>query len=586
MTPKTSSKHDHCSEGPSEEPPTPNWAEWPIETEAKFVIKDGFDENPETAWAVKELTNRGPKSLFKPCTSSFYPCIVRQFYSNMFYSCMEPDIIKTTIDGISFELTLHVLATALDCPLASPVDEVGLPLYVNPVNLQLLRKFATTIIPTVENQARISRTFRAGSGLWTPSLPKMSFLFLSILSLKTSRQAHIGGVFDWGGPAIPVAPAPAAPAPIVPPPPTISHADYDSLSTRLDTLQLRVDTIEGTLTDFCKETQEGQQALLFFFPRHRHTDHKSLNLLSFLASLLKCPNLLSSIISVEEAGSHLVTYSANNTQPVSPLLRLLSISFTHTWPRIKFTSKLATNSIVTFLFNNEVVRSLLKVFVHPAGSFTPSPLEVLSQISAPLEVLSPIYLHLRLKFWFDRERKVGRSQPISTLTNTELFVQPSLYSLEPRIRTYLHSSGDSEKLIKVLFLDEIDAIFSQRGEGHSEHEASRQLKTELLIQMDGLTRTDELVFILAAINLPWELDAAMLRRLEKRFLVPLPEPEARRVMALLFLVERTEGYSGSDIQLVCNEAAMQPLRRVMALLEENQEVVPEDGSILTILLGA
>lgn len=162
--------------------------------------------------------------------------------------------------------------------------------------------------------------------------------------------------------------------------------------------------------------------------------------------------------------------------------------------------------------------------------------------------------------------------------------------------------GDSEKLIKVLFelarhhapstifLDEIDAIISQRGEGNSEHEASRRLKTELLIQMDGLTKTDELVFVLAATNLPWQLDAAMLRRLEKRILVPLPEPEARRAMfeELLplqpgeeelpydLLVEKTEGYSGSDIRLLCKEAAMQPLRRVMVLLEDRQEVVPED----------
>lgn len=162
--------------------------------------------------------------------------------------------------------------------------------------------------------------------------------------------------------------------------------------------------------------------------------------------------------------------------------------------------------------------------------------------------------------------------------------------------------GDSEKLVKVLFelarhhapstifLDEIDAIISQRGEARSEHEASRRLKTELLIQMDGLAKTDELVFVLAATNLPWELDAAMLRRLEKRILVPLPEAEARQAMfeGLLpavpgqdvfpynYLVENTEGYSGSDIRLVCKEAAMQPLRRLMSFLECQEKVIPDD----------
>ena len=77
--------------------------------------------------------------------------------------------------------------------------------------------------------------------------------------------------------------------------------------------------------------------------------------------------------------------------------------------------------------------------------------------------------------------------------------------------------------------------------------------------------------------------------------MPLPEPEARKAMfeELMpsqpddeklpcdLLVERTEGFSGSDIRLLCKEAAMQPLRRLMTLLEDREEVVvSEDGKLL------
>ena len=69
--------------------------------------------------------------------------------------------------------------------------------------------------------------------------------------------------------------------------------------------------------------------------------------------------------------------------------------------------------------------------------------------------------------------------------------------------------------------------------GAGEHEASRRMKTELLIQLDGLIRSrQDRVFLLAASNLPWELDPALLRRLEKRILVQLPNKEARTNMLL------------------------------------------------------
>ena len=71
-----------------------------------------------------------------------------------------------------------------------------------------------------------------------------------------------------------------------------------------------------------------------------------------------------------------------------------------------------------------------------------------------------------------------------------------------------------------IFLDEIDAIMTKRSSGSGQHEASRRLKTELLIQMDGLmtSNSNGRVFVIAASNTPWDLDDAFLRRLEKRVL--------------------------------------------------------------------
>jgi katanin p60 ATPase-containing subunit A1 len=191
--------------------------------------------------------------------------------------------------------------------------------------------------------------------------------------------------------------------------------------------------------------------------------------------------------------------------------------------------------------------------------------------------------------------------------------------------------GDSEKLVRVLFelaryhapstvfLDEIDAVMSTRDGGTdagagNDHEASRRMKTELLIQLDGLhtphvcgggeeihaddheTHTSHpLVFLLAATNTPWSLDPALLRRLEKRVSVGLPDGDARAAIAhRLFrsrdvaeprdsvlepLSLKTEGYSGSDIATLCKETAMRPLRRLMARLDDESSGDGGGGSV-------
>ncbi|KXZ49894.1 hypothetical protein GPECTOR_19g345 [Gonium pectorale] len=78
-----------------------------------------------------------------------------------------------------------------------------------------------------------------------------------------------------------------------------------------------------------------------------------------------------------------------------------------------------------------------------------------------------------------------------------------------------------------------------------------------------------------------DCDPALLRRFDRRIMVPLPDSEARNafLMAVLagpelaghglrgedvqLLVDRTEGYSGSDLSQLCREAAMQPVRELL-----------------------
>lgn len=147
--------------------------------------------------------------------------------------------------------------------------------------------------------------------------------------------------------------------------------------------------------------------------------------------------------------------------------------------------------------------------------------------------------------------------------------------------------GDSERSIRtlfdsarrntpsVLFIDEIDSLGTKRG-AFSETESSRRIKTELMVQLNGVGKNNEGVLVVCTTNTPWDIDTAILRRFPKRIYVPLPDKTARKMVFKLhsmpefgkdvdydYLAEITEGFSGSDIAVCVHDALMSPVRRCM-----------------------
>lgn len=148
--------------------------------------------------------------------------------------------------------------------------------------------------------------------------------------------------------------------------------------------------------------------------------------------------------------------------------------------------------------------------------------------------------------------------------------------------------GESEKYMRslfhlaylmqpsIVFFDEVDSILTTRS--GNENEASRRLKTEFLVQFDGMASwKNERVFLLAATNRPFDIDSAVLRRFDRRIHVPLPDVKTREIIIknLLATVSHnlteeqieevariTERYSGSDLHTVLRDASMEPLRSI------------------------
>ncbi|KAM6084026.1 spastin isoform 6-T6 [Theristicus caerulescens] len=148
--------------------------------------------------------------------------------------------------------------------------------------------------------------------------------------------------------------------------------------------------------------------------------------------------------------------------------------------------------------------------------------------------------------------------------------------------------GEGEKLVRalfavarelqpsIIFIDEVDSLLCERREG--EHDASRRLKTEFLIEFDGVQSSGEdRILVMGATNRPQELDDAVLRRFTKRVYVSLPNEETRLILLknllskqgspltqkeLAQLARMTDGYSGSDLTALAKDAALGPIREL------------------------
>ena len=189
--------------------------------------------------------------------------------------------------------------------------------------------------------------------------------------------------------------------------------------------------------------------------------------------------------------------------------------------------------------------------------------------------------------------------------------------------------GEGEKMVRalfavarhlapsVVFVDEVDSVLGARSSG--EHESSRRLKTQLLIEMEGIGdgttpgAKPRPMLVIGATNRPEELDEAARRRLPKQLYIPLPCAEARKAIVDIFLrnefdedaassgdakaplgdkvrarlspselstlLSKTEGYSGSDMRALIQEASYGPVRELQRAAMVDGGQLPAAGSL-------
>lgn len=154
---------------------------------------------------------------------------------------------------------------------------------------------------------------------------------------------------------------------------------------------------------------------------------------------------------------------------------------------------------------------------------------------------------------------------------------PELFSMwvgesERAVRDLFHKARQVAP--SIIFFDEIDAIGGERSASASGSSVKERVLTQLLTEMDGVNALTN-VTIVAATNRPDLIDKAIMRpgRLDRIVYVRLPDATTRYEIFRIklskmplnddvnidLLVQRTDGYSGAEIQAICQEAAMYAL---------------------------
>ena len=146
-----------------------------------------------------------------------------------------------------------------------------------------------------------------------------------------------------------------------------------------------------------------------------------------------------------------------------------------------------------------------------------------------------------------------------------------------------------EKAPSIIFVDEIDSIAPKREEVTGEVE--RRVVSQMLSLMDGLEARGK-VIVISATNRPNAIDPALRRpgRFDREIEIKVPDKKGRKDILAIHsrnmplsddvnidkISSVSHGYVGADLEYLCKEAAMKCLRRLLPILNLEEEKIPPE----------